>query len=89
MLSTAHHLETDSQTERANQELEWYLQSYINYQQNNWVQWLLLAEFAANNAVFDSLKMILFFANKGFYPKLSLKIFGLTDNQRLTILPNI
>ena len=37
-LSTAYYPETDGQTERANQELECYLQSYINYQQDNWVQ---------------------------------------------------
>ena len=36
--------------ERQNQILEQYLRSYINYQQNNWIWWLPLAEFAYNNA---------------------------------------
>ena len=41
--------ETDGQTERVNQILEQYLRIYINYQQNDWVPLLPLAEFAYNN----------------------------------------
>jgi len=36
-LSTAYHPETDGQTEQVNQILEQYLQVYINYQQDDWV----------------------------------------------------
>ena len=36
-LFTAHHPETDSQTERQNQELERYLRSYVNYFQDDWI----------------------------------------------------
>ena len=36
-LSTAHHPETDSQTESQNQELERYLRSYVNYFQDDWI----------------------------------------------------
>ena len=50
-LSTAHHPKTDGQTERQNQELERYLWSYVNNFQDDWVQWLSLAEFAANNSL--------------------------------------
>ena len=60
-LSTAHHPETDGQTERANQELERYLWSHVNYLQDDWAQWLPLAEFAANNAVSESSRMTPFF----------------------------
>ena len=31
--------------------LEQYLQSYVNYQQDNWVYWLTLAEYVYNNSV--------------------------------------
>jgi len=35
-LSMAYHPQTDSQTERTNQELEQYLRIYVNHRQNNW-----------------------------------------------------
>ena len=44
-LSIAYHPETDGQTERVNQILEKYLCIYINYQQDDWENLLLLAEF--------------------------------------------
>ena len=45
-----YHPEGDGQTERANQTLEQYLWMYCNYQQDNWLNLLPLAEFAYNNA---------------------------------------
>src|ERR1700731_766144 len=48
-LLTAYHPKTDRQTECANQILEKYVCLYINYQQDNWVSFLLLVEFAYNN----------------------------------------
>ena len=49
--STAFHPQTDGQTERQNQTLEQYLRSYVNYQQDDWTQWLSVAEYAYNNSV--------------------------------------
>jgi len=49
-LSTTFHPQTDGQTERQNQTLEHYLHCYINYRQDDWVEWLPQAEFAYNNA---------------------------------------
>src|SRR5438046_3117312 len=45
-LSTAFYPQTDGQMERQNQTLEYYLHCYINYRQNDWVEWLPQAEFA-------------------------------------------
>jgi hypothetical protein len=42
-LSTAFHPQTDGQTERINQNMEQYLRCYVNYEQDNWVEWLLIA----------------------------------------------
>jgi len=48
-LSTAFHPQTDGQTERVNQELEQYLRMFIDYRQEQWPDWLEMAEFAYNN----------------------------------------
>ena len=48
-LSTAYHPQTDRQTERVNQEIGTFLRHYINYQQDNWTEWLAAAEFAYND----------------------------------------
>ena len=46
--STAYHPQTDGQTKRFNSLIEQYLQLYTNHPQNDWVEWLALAEFAHN-----------------------------------------
>ncbi|MBW0480652.1 hypothetical protein O181_020367 [Austropuccinia psidii MF-1] len=48
--STAHHPETDGQTERVKQILEQNLQMYVSYNQDVWNTWLPLAEFGYNNS---------------------------------------
>ena len=45
----AYHPRTDRQSEWTNQWLETYLRFFINYQQDNWVVYLPLAEFVHNN----------------------------------------
>lgn len=46
--STAYHPQTNSQSERTNQRLEQYLCIFIDYHQNNWDQWLPLAQYTLN-----------------------------------------
>ena len=48
-LSTVYHPQTNGQTERINQEIETFLQYYVNYEQDDWTEWLAMAEFAYNN----------------------------------------
>ena len=55
-LSTAFHPQTDSQMERTNSVMEQYPQTFINYQQDDWVKWLPLTEFAANNHASETTK---------------------------------
>ena len=45
MLSTAYHPQIDGQMEWINQEIGTFLRHYVNYQQNNWMEWLAAAEF--------------------------------------------
>ena len=53
-LSTAFHPQTDGQMERMNQELEQYLQMFIDHRQEQWPEWLDTAEFAYNNKAHSS-----------------------------------
>jgi hypothetical protein len=70
-LSTAFHPETDGQSEIANQEMERYLRSYCNYQQDDWSDWLSMAEFASNAAVSASTGLSAFMINYGYEPRMS------------------
>lgn len=54
-LSTAFHPQTDGQTERQNQNLEYYLRSYVNWEQDDWVRWLPLAQMVYNNSKHSAL----------------------------------
>jgi hypothetical protein len=60
--------ETDGQTERINSSVEAYLRAFMNFHQNDWVQWLPLAEFALNNVISETTGVSPFFANYGFNP---------------------
>jgi len=68
-MSTAYHPQTDGQTERTNQVLEGYLQTFVNYDQDDWYQLLPLAHHAYNNSATNADKMTTFFANYGFNPQ--------------------
>lgn len=72
-LSTAYHPETDGQTERMNAFLEQYLRLYVAYLQDDWADWLPLAEFAANDTVSETTTVTPFFANYGFNPRLGFE----------------
>jgi len=52
--------------------LEQYLYVYCNYQQDNWSELLLLAEFSYNNAPSIATNISLFFTNKRYYLKISV-----------------
>ena len=49
--STAYHPQTDGQTEHVNQEIEQFLCLLVNHRQDDWSEWLPLAEFSYNNCV--------------------------------------
>jgi hypothetical protein len=72
-LSTAYHPETDGQTERMNAALEQYLRLYVAYLQDDWADWLPLAEFAANDTASETTTITPFFANYGFHPRLGFE----------------
>jgi hypothetical protein len=49
--STAYHPQSDGQSERANRTLEEFLRHYINPRQDNWDDYLDLAEYAINDSI--------------------------------------
>jgi hypothetical protein len=74
--SSSFHPETDGQTERINAGMEQYLRAFTNFHQDDWVDWLPLAEFATNNVVSETTGVSPFFANYGFNPRLGIEPTG-------------
>ena len=73
-LSTAFHPQTDGQTERMNQELEQYLRMFIDHRQEQWPEWLGMAEFTYNNKVHTGTKVSPFKANNGQDPRMGFEM---------------
>jgi len=65
--------QTDRQIERVNQELEQYLRMFIDYRQEQWPEWLEIAEFVYNNKVHSSTQISPFKANYGQDPRIGFK----------------
>jgi len=72
-LSTAFHPQTDGKTERMNTGMEQYLRIFTSHQQDDWVPWLPLAEFAANNGSSETTKSSALFAVTGADPRMSFE----------------
>ena len=72
-LSTAFHPQIDGQTKRQNSTMEAYLRTFVNWEQNDWVRLLPMAEFAYNNAKNASTGHIPFKLKCNFHPQVSFK----------------
>jgi len=72
-LSTVYHPQTDGQTERINQELEQYLRVFIDYRQEQWLDWLGTVEFTYNNKIHTAIKISPFKANYGQDPRMGFE----------------
>jgi len=73
-MSMAFHPQTDGQTERVNQELEQYLRMFIDHRQEQWPDWLGMAEFTYNNKAHSSTKTLPFKANYGQDPRIGFEV---------------
>ena len=73
--STAYHPQTDGQTERVNQEVEQYLRLFVNHRQDDWAEWLALAEFTYNNRIQSSTRQTPFMLNNGRHPRMGTEPF--------------
>jgi len=70
-ISIAFHPQMDGQTEQMNATMEQNLRVFISPQQDEWVQWLPLAECAANTGISETTKCTLFFAVQAMDPQMS------------------
>ena len=73
-MSTAFHPQTDGQTECMNAVMEQYLRAYVGYLQDDWTEWLPIAELAANNQISDTTKLSPFFSLCGSHPTLEVDV---------------
>ena len=78
-LTVAARAQGDSQTERMNAVLEQFLRAYVSYLQDDWVDWLSLAEFSANSLRSETTGITPFFANYGFHPRLGIEPLEVPD----------
>src|SRR5258707_10479987 len=71
--STSYHLQTNSQMEHVNQEIEVYLWAFMSHQQDNWADWLPLVELAYNNKVHSATCWTPFKLDTGQHPCLGVE----------------
>ena len=67
-LSTTYHPQTDSKTERVNQEIETYLRMFCQGQPDKWSDFIPMAEFTHNLATHLSTQKSLFSLILGYKP---------------------
>ena len=48
-MSTTYYSQTDDQTKRQNNTMKQFFRTFVNFEQNNWIELLLLTKFAYNN----------------------------------------
>jgi hypothetical protein len=68
-ISSAYHPQTDGQSERTNQSLEQYLRLYCGTQQNQWADWLPIAQYTRNAWPNATTKKTPFELIMGYVPK--------------------
>ena len=72
-LSTAHHPQTDGQTEIMNQEVQQYLRLFCADEQECWADWLGLAQFAINNQQHSATKFFPFQLTHTYTPHMGIE----------------
>ena len=82
-MSTAYHPQTDGQTERVNRTLEDMLRHWCSPDQDDWDEYLKLAEFACKNAVHASTGETPFMLTFGQYPLTPASFFRLDAHGKL------
>ena len=71
-MSSAHHPQTDGQTEKLNDIVQTYLRAYTREKPEDWDRWLALAEFAYNSSVHVSTGKSPFELDLGYIPRMPI-----------------
>jgi len=71
--STAWYPQTDGQTEHVNQELDQYLQLFVNERQDDWYDLLPMAEFQHNNHIHSATQQPPFLLDTGRVPRMGFE----------------
>jgi len=64
-----------------NQDIEEYLQIFVNQHQDNWDEWLSITEFCHNDQEHSTMKQTLFFLNAGQHPWKGTEIHHTSNNE--------
>ncbi len=83
---TAYHSQTNEQSEQINQTVETYLRHYVNRNQNNWVQLLLMTQFVYNNTQNETTEETPFQANYEYNLKVWQELQAHRSQSQKTIL---
>ena len=87
-MSTIEHSQMNDQTERLNQIVKQYLKCYVNYQQNNWIELLLTAQFTYNNSMQAFTEISSFQAEYRQDMQINDKMIKLKENNKQAIQQN-
>ena len=68
-LSIVFHLQTDEQIKRKNSTMEVYFWAFVNWEQNDWANFLLIVEFTYNNTKNMNIDHTPFELNSGYHPR--------------------
>ena len=68
-MSSAYHPQTDGQSERTNQTVETILRIFCNHQQDNWADWLKIAQYMINSRPSSTTKKPPYELWMGFIPR--------------------
>ena len=85
-LSTAFHPETDDQSEICNQKMKRYLRAYVNYQQDDWSNWLFMTKYVSNATDSATIKLSSFFVNYEFQLRMSFESIEIKNTTKKRIL---
>ena len=88
-LSSAHHPQTDGQTEILNAMIEQMLRAYVSSDKESWSKWLSILAYSYNSSVHSSTKYSPNFLLMGYNPRISMgAIVPKVDPSRRPFLPS-